>query len=103
MRYLILLLFFSSPVVFPDDALVNPVAKKIKATVMKGLKKSNVEIDGYCDLMIEMKHSKGYTKIKRVRTSGDSKACRQAKQHLPTKKKFKYSFLEKYIRLHITN
>ena len=102
MRYLIFLSCFLSPFVFADDALVNPVAKKIKATVLKGLNKSNIDFDGYCDLMIEMKHSKGYARIKKVRASGDSKACKQAKKHLPRKKKFKYSFPEKYIRLHIT-
>ncbi len=101
MRYLVFLFCFLSPVVFPDDALVNPVAKKIKVTVMKGLNKSNTHFDGYCNLMIEMKHSKGYARIKKVRTSGDSKVCKQAKKHLPKKKRFKYSFPEKYIRLHI--
>ncbi|MCK8077409.1 hypothetical protein MSG34_14675 [Vibrio sp. 1CM2L] len=102
MRYLVFLLCFLSPVTFADDALVNPVAKKIKVTVMKGLNKSNVDFDGYCDLMIEMKHSKGYARIKKVRTSGDSNVCKQAKKHLPKTKRFKYSFPEKYIRLHIT-
>ncbi|CAK2639305.1 conserved exported hypothetical protein [Vibrio crassostreae] len=103
MRYLVLLLCFLSPVAFPDDALVNPVAKKIKVTVMKGLNRSNIDFEGYCDLMIEMKHFKGFARIKKVRTSGDSKVCKQAKKHLPKKKRFKYSFPEKYIRLHITH
>ena len=85
-----------------DDFLINPVAKKIKATVLKGLNKSQVELEGYCDLMIEMKHAKGYARIKKVRTSGDSKICKEAKKHLPKRKKFKYSFPEKYIRLHIS-
>ena len=100
MKYLAFLLCFTSPSILADDALINPVAKKIKVTVLKGLNKS--DFDGYCDLMIEMKHSKGYAIIKKVRASGDSKACKQAKKHLPRKKKFKYSFPEKYIRLHIT-
>ncbi|MFA0103194.1 hypothetical protein AB4359_23035 [Vibrio splendidus] len=102
MKYLAFLLCFTSPSILADDALINPVAKKIKVTVLKGLNKSNVDFDGYCDLMIEMKYSKGYAIIKKVRASGDSKACKQAKKHLPRKKKFKYSFPEKYIRLHIT-
>ncbi|MCC4787790.1 hypothetical protein AB6E39_07345, partial [Vibrio splendidus] len=51
MRYLIFLSCFLSPFVFADDALVNPVAQKIKATVLKGLNKSNIDFDGYCDLM----------------------------------------------------
>ncbi|NOI02439.1 hypothetical protein F0241_15205 [Vibrio kanaloae] len=102
MRYLVFLLCVLSPTASSDDSLINPVAKKIKASVIKGLNKSNTDMYGYCDLMIEMKHSKGYTRIKKVRTSGDSKVCKQAKKHLPKKKKFKYSFPEKYIRLHIT-
>lgn len=85
-----------------DDSLINPVAKKIKTTVLKGLDKSHIELEGYCDLMIEMKHAKGYARIKKVRTSGDSKICKEAKKHLPKRKKFKYSFPEKYIRLHIS-
>ena len=85
-----------------DDSLINPVAKKIKTTVLKGLNKSHIELEGYCDLMIEMKHAKGYARIKKVRSSGDSKICKEAKKYLPKRKKFKYSFPEKYIRLHIS-
>lgn len=102
MRYLVFLFYFLPLHALTDDALVNPVAKKIKATVIKGFNKSNVEVEGYCDLMIEMKHSKGYARIKKVRASGDSTACKHAKKYLPKKKKFKYSFPEKFIRLHIT-
>ncbi|WP_299695736.1 hypothetical protein [uncultured Vibrio sp.] len=102
MRYLIFLLHFAPLMVFADDSLVNPVAKKIKASVIKGLNKSSIEVEGYCDLMIEMRHSKGYAKIKMVKVSGDSKVCRYAKKHLPKGKKFKYSFPEKFIRIHIT-
>ncbi len=102
MKYLIFFFYFLSLHVLSDDALTNPVAKKIKATVIKGVSKSNVDVVGYCDLMIEMKHFKGYTRIKRVRTSGVPQICKQAKKHLPKKKKYKYSFPEKFIRLHIT-
>lgn len=102
MRYLVFLLCFLPSFAISDDSLINPVAKKIKTSVLKGLNKSNVELEGYCDLMIEMKHGKGYARIKKVRTSGDSKICKEAKKHLPTRKKFKYSFPEKYIRLHIS-
>ncbi|MFL7033320.1 hypothetical protein BCS71_08120 [Vibrio lentus] len=86
---------------FTDDALINPVAKKIKSSILKGMKKSSIELEGYCDLMIEMRHSNGYARIKKVRTSGDSRVCKQARKHLPDNRKFKYSFPEKYIRLHI--
>ena len=102
MRYLVLLLCCLPLLAISDDSLINPVAKKIKTTVLKGLNKSQIELEGYCDLMIEMKHAKGYTRIKKVRTSGDSKICKEAKKHLPKRKKFKYSFPEKYIRLQIS-
>ncbi|MFV8461636.1 hypothetical protein ACNO7T_10815 [Vibrio campbellii] len=102
MRYLVLLLCCLPLLAISDDSLINPVAKKIKTTVLKGLNKSQIELEGYCDLMIEMKHAKGYARIKKVRTSGDSKICKEAKKHLPKRKKFKYSFPEKYIRLHIS-
>ena len=101
MKYLVFLLCFTSPSVHADDALINPVAKKIKSSILKGMKKSSVELEGYCDLMIEMRHSKGYARIKKVRTSGDSRVCKQAQKNLPYNRKFKYSFPEKYIRLHI--
>lgn len=101
MRYLAILLCFLSPLTLSDDSLINPVAKKIKVTLLKGLNKSSADLEGYCDLMIEMKHAKGYARIKKVKTSGDSKVCKEAKKHLPKRKKFKYSFPEKYIRLHI--
>ncbi len=102
MRYLVLLLCCLPLLAISDDSLINPIAKKIKTTVLKGLNKSQIELEGYCDLMIEMKHAKGYARIKKVRTSGDSKICKEAKKHLPKRKKFKYSFPEKYIRLHIS-
>ncbi len=102
MRYLALLLCCLPLLAIADDSLINPVAKKIKTTVLKDLNKSQIELEGYCDLMIEMKHAKGYTRIIKVRTSGDSKICKEAKKHLPKRKKFKYSFPEKYIRLHIS-
>ena len=103
MRYQVLLLCCLPSFVISDDSLINPVAKKIKTSVLKGLNKSHIELEGYCDLMIEMKHAKGYTLIKKVRTSGDSKICKEAKKHLPKRKKFKYiAFLRKYIRLHIS-
>ena len=102
MRYLVLLLCCLPLLAISDDSLINPVAKKIKTTVLKGLDKSHIQLEGYCDLMIEMKHAKGYARIKKVRTSGDSKICKEAKKHLPKRKKFKYSFPEKYIRLHIS-
>ena len=102
MRYLVILSCFLSPLSLSDDSLINPVAKKIKTTVLKGLNKSHIELEGYCDLMIEMKHAKGYARIKKVKTSGYSKICKAAKEYLPKRKKFKYSFHEKYIRLHIS-
>ncbi len=102
MRHLVLLLCCLPSFAIADDSLINPVAKKIKTSVLKGLNKSQIELAGYCDLMIEMKHAKGYALIKKVRTSGDSKICKEAKKHLPKRKKFKYSFPEKYIRLHIS-
>lgn len=102
MRYPLLLLCCLSLMAFSDDSLINPVAKKIKTSVLKGLNQSHIELEGYCDLMIEMKHAKGYARIKKVKTSGDSKICKAAKKHLPKRKKFKYSFPEKYIRLHIS-
>lgn len=102
MRYLVLLLCCLPLLAISDDSLINPVAKKIKTTVLKGLNKSHIELEGYCDLMIEMKHAKGYARIKKVRSSGDSKICKEAKKYLPKRKKFKYSFPEKYIRLHIS-
>ena len=80
MKYLVFLLCFTSPSVLADDALINPVAKKIKSSILKGMKKSSVELEGYCDLMIEMRHSKGYARIKKVRTSGDSRVCKQAEK-----------------------
>jgi hypothetical protein len=81
MRYLVFLLCFLPSFVISDDSLINPVAKKIKTTVLKGLNRSQVELEGYCDLMIEMKHAKGYAQIKKVRTSGDGKICKAAKKH----------------------
>ncbi|WP_435246963.1 hypothetical protein ACMAZD_08905 [Vibrio sp. nBUS_14] len=101
MKYLVFLLCFTSPSVLSDDALINPVAKTIKSSILKGMNKSSIELEGYCDLMIEMRHSKGYARIKKVRTSGDSRVCKQAQKNLPDNRKFKYSFPEKYIRLQI--
>ena len=78
MKHLVFLLCFMSPSILADDAIINPVAKKIKSSILKGMKKSSIELEGYCDLMIEMRHSNGYARIKKVRTSGDSRVCKQA-------------------------
>lgn len=79
MRYLVILLCFLSPLTLSDDALINPVAKKIKTSVLKGLSKSHIEVEGYCDLMIEMKHAKGYARIKRSEPLGIAKSVKKLK------------------------
>ncbi len=72
----LLILFLFSQVSIADDALVNPVAKKIKSQIIKTLNaKGHSELDGFCDLMLEMKDSKAFTKVHRVRTHGDAKLC----------------------------
>ncbi|KAB0286939.1 hypothetical protein F2P58_20105 [Vibrio fortis] len=98
----LLIFFLFSHVSIADDALVNPVAKKIKSQVIKTLNaKGHGELDGFCDLMLEMKHSKAFTKVHRVRTHGDAKLCKLAKKAVP-KKQYRYQSYEKFIRIQIS-
>ena len=85
-----------------DDALINPVAKKLKSQVIKTLNaKGNSDLNGFCDLMLEMRHSKAFTKVHRVKTHGDAKLCKLAKKAVP-KKQYRYQSYEKFIRIQIT-
>ncbi|WP_261881542.1 hypothetical protein [Vibrio pelagius] len=98
-RLLILFLFCQSSIA--DDALVKPVAKKIKSQIIKTLNaKGYNELDGFCDLMLEMRHNKAFTKVHRVRTHGDPKLCKVAKKAVP-KKQYRYKNYEKLIRIQI--
>ncbi|WP_261904040.1 hypothetical protein [Vibrio fortis] len=101
MKKLLILLVISQASI-ADDALVNPVAKKIKSQVIKTLNaKGSSDLNGFCDLMLEMRHSKALTKVHRVKTHGDAKLCKLAKKAVP-KKQYRYQSYEKFIRIQIT-
>ena len=101
MKKLMMLLVISQASI-ADDALINPVAKKIKSQVIKTLNtKGNSDLNGFCDLMLEMRHSKAFTKVHRVKTQGDAKLCKLAKKAVP-KKQYRYQNYEKFIRIQIT-
>lgn len=102
-----ILLFSVSLLVVPsalsDDALVNPVAFQIKKKVTKHLDKKAPDLDGFCDLMIEMRHSKSHARVHKVTTSGDSKICKISKKVVIKGDKYRFSTIEKYIRIHISH
>ena len=101
MKKLLILLVISQASI-ADDALINPVAKKLKSQVIKTLNaKGNSDLNGFCDLMLEMTHSKAFTKVHRVKTHGDAKLCKLAKKAVP-KKQYRYQSYEKFIRIQIT-
>jgi predicted secreted protein len=98
----LLILLVISQASLADDALINPVAKKIKSQVIKTLNaKGNSDLNGFCDLMLEMRHSKAFTKVHRVKTHGDAKLCKLAKKAVP-KTQYRYQSYEKFIRIQIT-
>lgn len=85
-----------------DDALINPVAKKIKSQIMKTLhKQGHDDLPGFCDLMLEMRHQNAYVKVHRIKSSGDSKLCKAARRAVP-KKRYRYKEHEKFIRIQIS-
>ncbi|OXX55303.1 hypothetical protein B9J80_05740 [Vibrio sp. V12_P9A6T4] len=86
---------------YADDSESNPVAKSIKQQTLKALKKYRSKLDGYCDVMIEMKHVQSYAEIVGVGTNGDYQICAKAKSKIKIGKKFKYKVPEKYIRIQI--
>lgn len=85
-----------------DDAQRNPLAKRIKAKVLKHVKKHTNGYVGYCDVMIEMHYHSNRAEIKSVRTNGDSKVCHLSKAFLKKGTQYRYIYLEKYIQLHIS-
>ncbi|MGB1322248.1 MAG: hypothetical protein ACPG5L_15060 [Vibrio gallaecicus] len=99
-KYLFLLCFSFS--IYADDSQTNPLAKKIKAQVVKSMKGKSFVYNGYCDLTIEMVHSHNQAKVKRVSSSGDSHVCKDAKKGVKLGKSYRYEYPEKFIRLHIT-
>ena len=102
MKKLALILLFIPMLSSADDALVNPVAKKIKSQIIKTLHKQGYdELPGFCDLMLEMRHQKAHTKVHRVKTNGDAKLCKVARRAVP-KKRYRYQEHEKFIRIQIS-
>jgi hypothetical protein len=82
-----------------DDAQTNPIAKKVKAKILKALK--NEEHRGFCTVFIEMTHSGSTAIVKRVKTSGDYDLCKLSRSKIKKGQRFKYRTPEKYLRLHI--
>lgn len=102
MKKLILILLFTPLSSVADDALINPVAKKIKSQIIKILhKQGHDDLSGFCDLMLEMRHQKAHVKVHRIKTSGDSKLCKAARRAVP-KKRYRYKEHEKFIRIQIS-
>lgn len=98
---LIFLTLFSASSVAIDDAERNSIAKKLKQRVVKELSKQ--ELEGYCDLFIELSHDDRYAKVKKVRGTGDHKVCQVGKKVIKRGQRFKYQQPEKYIRIHVTS
>ncbi|MGF1755015.1 hypothetical protein L4C33_15650 [Vibrio makurazakiensis] len=85
-----------------DDSQTNPVAKKIKKTVTQYVNKRTSDYIGYCDIMVEMRHTKNKAIIHKIKTSGDYKVCKLSKKSLKKGRKYSYPYPEKFIRIHIT-
>ena len=102
MKQLVLISFLFSSLAYGDDASINPVANKIKSDVLKTLKgKGFDDYEGFCDLMLEMRHHKSYTKVHRIKTIGDAKLCKVAKRAVPSKQ-YRFVNHEKFIRIQIS-
>ena len=97
----IFLTLFSASSIAIDDADHNSIAKKLKQRVAKELSKQ--ELEGYCDLFIELSHDERYAKVKKVRGTGDHKVCKVGKKVIKRGQRFKYQQPEKYIRIHVTS
>ncbi|WP_104040193.1 hypothetical protein [Vibrio hyugaensis] len=97
----VLLFMFSHPLT-ADDSDINPLAKKLKTKLQTKVDNKFDRYQGYCDVMIEMKHKGKKAAVKRVRGSGDKSVCRYIKSNLKVGKTYRYAYPEKYIRLHIT-
>jgi len=103
MKYMLILLMAFTAVSWADDAETNFVAKKIKSKVIKSIKKADGhDYEGYCDLMIEMRHKGRMAFIHRISSSGDYNLCKLSKRSLKKGMKFKYEEKEKFIRIHIS-
>ncbi|MGR5237803.1 hypothetical protein [Vibrio alfacsensis] len=104
MQYVVTLIIFlmANTVSYADDAETNPLAKKIKSKLQTAVNKKFDDYQGYCDVMIEMEHKGKQASIKRIRGSGDHAVCKYVKSKLKVGKRYRYTFPEIYIRLHIT-
>tara|TARA_Y100001960_G_scaffold55610_1_gene57051 strand:- start:216 stop:530 length:315 start_codon:yes stop_codon:yes gene_type:complete len=94
-----LLFIFSTLSFAQDDSEWNAVAKQLKkkATV----KVSNLNLPGYCNVFVELKHTKRYAIVVKVTSSGDYKICKASKSAIKKGEKYKYRTPEKYLRIHI--
>lgn len=95
-------LMFISSLSLADDSERNPLAKQIKSKLIKHVRKHTDGYVGYCNVMIEMRYDSRRASIRSVKTSGDSKVCKLSKKYLQKGTKFKYTYLEKYLNLHIS-
>ncbi|MGD8172605.1 hypothetical protein ACQEXU_13155 [Vibrio sp. TRT 21S02] len=102
--FLILILFLLIPVTGlanGDDATRNEVAKKLKATALKKLK--NKDLNGFCDIFIEMEYGHKYGHVVKVTSTGSSLYCAKVKKFIDKRTRYKYEYPEKIIHLHISS
>lgn len=97
---LISLLLFHASSVAMDDSERNPIAKKLKHSVMKKVTKAH-DVEGFCDLFITMKHKGKTAVVKSVRTNGNHQLCKLSKSGIKIGRKFRYDSPANLIRLHI--
>jgi hypothetical protein len=102
-KLLTVLIVLNSQFVFADDSETNAVARQIKSQIIKVFSKQNIDIKGFCDVFIEMKHNNGKkTQIVKVSTLGDGQLCMRIKKVIKTGTKYKYQIPERFIRIHIS-
>jgi len=99
--FLSILLIFPLSTVNADDSERNPIAKQIKKQIIQHI--SNKDIKGFCDVFIELSHSKNIATVKRVTGTGDYRVCKASKKAIKKGKQYKYRTPEKYLRIHIAN
>ena len=101
MRLLLVLIIVSFSAWSSDDAEFNPIAKKLKAKILTEIK-HDIQLSGFCDVYIYMKHNGEKAVISKVKTSGDYKLCKASKKAIKLNKTFNYTKAEMMIRIHIS-
>lgn len=94
---------FLTTAAYADDSQRNKIAAKLKKSAQAKVAKAHSHYQGYCDLVVYLKHSEKYAIIEKVSGTGDTRICLTAKKAIKVGAKFRYQVPEKILIIHVSS